>query len=355
LLISALCLNVYSLAPEKAQIVGNILESQMDKSPKDLFKAWHLLFERKYTFDSEEAKQRFRIFKQNLAKIKETNAKNLSFKLGLNQFSDMSNEEFRSKYATLKASDRNLDEEFANSKQKFFLSDDEDDDLTKRNLQTYDPIDYSKWYKLPRDQGECGSCWAFTTASAVEGNQSKKLGQVINYLSPQQQVDCSTTNSGCLGGSLRNAMNYALQYGLENESDYTYRGYSQTCSYINTKPLTKISAWDYCCNYSMYTSRYCNFDRIYNLLSKGPLSVSTDGSTYEFQLYSSGIFTSSCYKVNHAVTLVGYGVATTGVKYYLVRNSWGTYWGENGYIRIAVNDANNSSCFIGYEAVLPIM
>ena len=69
--------------------------------------------------------------------------------------------------------------------------------------------------------------------------------------------------------------------------------------------------------------------------------------------YSSGIFNSACKQINHAVTLVGYGVATNGTRYYLIRNSWNTYWGENGYMRIAVNDANHYSCFVGWEVVLP--
>jgi KDEL-tailed cysteine endopeptidase len=354
LLISTVFMNIRSLAPEKANIVTTLLESQMDKSPKELFKIWHLLYQKEYTFDSDEAKKKFKIFKENLARIKETNAKNLPYKVGLNQFSDLSNEEFRMRYANLRPSEKSLDDEYNQMKKdNFFLNEDDDDDLTKRNLQSYLPIDYSKWYGYARDQGSCGSCWAYTTSAAIEGGTSKKLNRVIPYLSNQQQVDCSTNNSGCQGGSLRQGMNYALSYGLEYDSDYPYIGYQGTCKYSSTKFLTRITSWDYCANYSAYTTRYCTFDKVYNFLKVGPLSTSTDGGTWDFQNYSSGILTASCSQVNHAVTLVGYGVSTTGIKYWLIRNSWGSYWGENGYIRIQVNPSNKNSCFIEYEVVLP--
>lgn len=354
-LFCSIILSISSVQIDTSNTLYSLLESQMDKSPKEIFKSWHLLFKKEYTLDSSEAKQRFKTFKENLIKIRDSNAKNLSFKVGLNQFSDLTNEEFKAKYATLKPGDKALD--FFNEKpaNQLFMSDEEDDDLTKRNLQsTYPAIDYRGFFDIPRDQGGCGSCWAFTTCSAIEGGVSKKLGKIIPYLSPQQMVDCSTANAGCRGGSLRQGMNYALQFGLQYDSDYVYKDYQQSCAYNNLKPLTRITSWDYCCNYSAFPTRYCSFDKVYKMLAKGPLSVSVDGGTWDFQTYASGIFNSSCTQVNHAVTLVGYGVSNN-IQYWLVRNSWGTTWGEKGNIRIQVNPGNNNSCFIEYEAVLPQM
>ena len=354
LLISSFCLTVYSLSPEKSNIVRGILESQMDKTPKELFKIWYLLFEKKYSFETEEAKQKFRNFKVNLALIKESNLQDLSYKLGLNQFSDMTNEEFKSIYANLKPSETTLDQDYL-AREKFLMKEDDDDDLTKRNLVVYNPINYMNRFNLPRDQGSCGGCWAFTTAAALEGNQSIKTNTVIKYLSPQQMIDCSTANFGCQGGSLRMGMNYVLQFGLQYESDYPYREMNQKCSYSNTKNLVKITNWNFCSNQSRDVTRYCNFDKIYNFLSKGPVSTMVDGGTFAFQHYSWGVFNSPCSQINHGVLLIGYGVSTTGIRYYLIRNSWGPYWGENGYIRIQVNDANRNSCFVGFEVVLPII
>jgi len=90
------------------------------------------------------------------------------------------------------------------------------------------------------------------------------------------------------------------------------------------------------------------------LLTKGPLAVVTNGGSWAFQNYAGGLFNAACYNIDHAVVLAGYGVSGT-TQYWLVRNSWGTTWGEQGYIRIVINTSNNYSCFIEFQALLPIM
>jgi C1A family cysteine protease len=341
-----------------------ILDAFMNRSAKDLFKAWHLLFKREYTYASDEAKLRFKNFKENLVKIKEHNAQDLSYKVGLNQFSDMTNEEFKLKFATYK--DTTKVEDFINTWQEktetgndsssSFLpvTEDDDDDLTKRNLQSGNtPIDYRSNFNPPRNQNYCGGCWAFALTAMIEANRSIKQGWTSPYLSVQQMLDCNNNNYGCNGGDLLTGMNYALNNGNQNDSDYTYLGYSgNQCNFSKNKPLTRINGYQYCSN---RTPNYkCSTSIVYNLLKKGPLAVVVNGGSWAFQNYAGGIFTGACYNIDHAVNIVGYGVSGN-TPYWLVRNSWGPYWGESGHIRVAVNANNNYSCFLEYMAVLPVM
>jgi C1A family cysteine protease len=332
-----------------------ILESFMDKSPKELFKVWHLVFKKDYTFDSTEAKDRFKIFKQNLEFIKKTNSEGLTFKLGLNQFSDLTNEEFKAKYATFRLPGGSEFEQALDkvNKDAGFLNPEpteDDDDLTKRNLQT-SAINYSSYFNVPKNQASCGGCWAFGISGAIEGAYAKKYGTKIDS-SPQQLLDCVSGNLGCNGGDMLVGMNYIQSYGLMQNYYYPFIGYQSTCKYNSNTSRIKISGYQYCNN---KTSNYqCSTSTVYSMLQKGPLSVTIDGGNYYFQNYSSGLFNATCSEIDHAVVLVGYGVSGT-YKYWLVRNSWGSSWGESGYIRVVVNPSNYYSCFIENMAVLPII
>ena len=183
------------------------------------------MFKRDYTFDSKEAKLRFRNFKINLALIKEINSKDLGYTFGLNQFSDISAEEFKNIFLPHRPN-LNLEKDINELNHNLgFLTpnaadDDDDDDLTKRNLQAN--IDYTPLFLAARDQGNCGSCWTFSSTGAIEGNYAKKIGKPVAYLSTQQLVDCDTGNRGCNGGDMRIAYNYVQKSGLMAEADYKY-------------------------------------------------------------------------------------------------------------------------------------
>ena len=329
---------------DNSPIVNKILQNFIEESPKELFKVWHLIFQRKYTLDSDEAKLRFRTFKANLAHIKEHNAKNLPYKLGLNQFSDLTKEEFAKQYLTLKT----VEDPAEN-----FLDDDDDDDLTKRNLQNKPEINWTNSFPDVRDQGQCGSCWAFSASGAIDGNRVIKLKVPAENTSTQNLVDCDKRSLGCNGGHYVFAFSYVKQQGLMFEKDYPYNAADGQCNFNSNASLARISGYKWC---SITTnSRKCSENVVYGLLRSGPLSVSLDASG-NFGMYSSGIFSESCSQTNHAVILAGYGVdPSTGVAYWLIRNSWGASWGDKGYIKVAVNEANNNSCFITARAYLPIV
>jgi len=335
-----------------------ILDTFMDRPAKDLFKAWHLLFKKEYTYETDEAKLRFKIFKENLVKIKEHNAGNHSYQVALNQFSDLTNDEFKQKYTRYRHSESV--EHFINTwqkespSQKTFLSDD-DEDLTKRNLASLSAINWSSLFNTPRDQVNCGGCWAFSISGAVEAamSKTKNKGKPVPYLSVQQLLDCNTSNYGCNGGDLATGLNYALASGEENDTSYPYLGYSgNKCYYSSSLASVKLTGYSYCSNATV--NYKCSQTIVYNLLSNGPVSVVTNGGSWGFQNYSGGLFNAACYNIDHAVILAGYGVSGT-TPYWLVRNSWGPYWGESGYIRIVINESNNYSCFIETSAFLPLV
>jgi C1A family cysteine protease len=337
---------------DRNQIIKKILENFTEGSPKELFKVWHHVYERSYALDTQEAKNRFAIFKANLKEIREHNAKNLPYKLGINQFSDMSKAEFRAKMLTKKViKGEELDRILKELQMTPAFLEDDDDDLTKRNLAR-NPIDYTNFFPAARDQGNCGSCWTFSTSGAVEGNFGKKAGKPINYLSTQQLVDCDKSNNGCEGGMFPGAFAYVKKNGVEFDKDYPYKAAVGKCKYNAKLATNKVTGFQFCSNYS--NGKNCSVDKVYGLLAQGPLSVGIDGT--EIQSYTSGLFTASCSEDNHAVILVGFGVdQKSNSEYWLVRNSWGTGWGEAGYIKIAINDNNNFSCYVNNEAFLPVV
>lgn len=337
----------------------SILQQYMDKSPKELFKVWHYIFSRKYSFETEEAKERFKIFKDNLAFIKKSNEENKSFKVGLNQFSDMTNEEFKSKMATYKLIDKDFDGmiPFVNkdlsisNKDPKFLNENDDDDLTKRILLDYSSINYSNYYIGVKDQASCGGCWAFAVTGAVEGNKAISLGRKSENLSTQNLIDCDSKNMGCSGGDMRTSFSFIKSKGVMNEADYGFKGYTSNCLSNYLAPLTFISSFLFCSNKTQYK---CSTSIVYYLLTKGPVAVTIDGGSSSFQHYQSGIFTGYCSEINHSATLVGYA-SSDNQNYWIIRNSWSNTWGEDGYIRVAVNPGNKFSCFIEFEAIQPVI
>ncbi|CAN4082959.1 unnamed protein product [Withania somnifera] len=200
-----------------------------------------------------------------------------------------------------------------------------------------------------KNQGSCGSCWAFSTVAAVEGINQIVTGEMIT-LSEQELVDCDRAyNLGCNGG----LMDYAFEFiisngGIDTENHYPYRGVESRCD-----PVRK--------NYKIVSiDGYEDVPRYERALQKAvarqPVSVAIEASGRAFQLYSSGVFTGKCgEQVDHGVVVVGYG-SEDGIDYWIVRNSWGTKWGESGYVKMErnVKNARLGKCGIMTEASYPI-
>jgi len=199
-----------------------------------------------------------------------------------------------------------------------------------------------------KDQGQCGSCWAFGTVQACESAYAIKNKKLYSC-SEQNLVDCVTTCYGCNGGIEKYAVEYIINHQnglLMSEKDYPYKARTSTCQFDASKGINKITSYEY-----MTSGKE---DDLKNLVgNKGVVDIGIDASHFSFQLYSGGIYNEpSCSKtsLDHAVGCVGYGTEGS-TDYWIVRNSWGTSWGEKGYIRMIRN--KNNQCGVATEVVLP--
>jgi len=203
-----------------------------------------------------------------------------------------------------------------------------------------------------KDQGRCGSCWAFACTETAESAYALKNQEAPPVLSTQQLVDCSKEDSyGCSGGSINPTMSYILTHGLDTEDTYPYLGQETgRCTEADNTTTIHRYTLDRCFNVQAYSEEQLKRA----LTAYGPLVVCIDASAIIFQLYQSGIIRASeCEtSINHAVQLVGYG-EEKGTKYWLVRNSWGESWGEKGYMRLERTDDENTegTCGVALKAV----
>lgn len=307
-----------------------------------IYESWLVKHRKNYNALGEKEK-RFEIFKDNLKFVDEhNNAGESTFKLGLNKFADLTNDEFRSKYLGAKKQKPTLLKK-ANS----------DRYLYKAGEELPESVDWrDKGAVVPvKDQGQCGSCWAFSTIAAVEGINQIVTGDLIS-LSEQELVDCDTTyNSGCDGGLMDYAFDFIVKNGgLDTEKDYPYKGVDGTCDvYRKNAKVVSIDG---------YEDVPANSEEsLQKAVAHQPVSVAIEAGGRFFQLYESGVYTAGCgTSLDHGVAAVGYGTTEEGVDYWIVRNSWGSDWGEKGYIRMERNlkTAKTGKCGIAMEASYPI-
>jgi C1A family cysteine protease len=316
------------------QIRDSIMDKLLQSSSPDLFKAYHMLFKKEYSLTSPEGILRKKIFLENVEKIKETNAKKLSYTLGINHFADLSKSEFKDKYLTQNTDVKAL---FEKDNLDYYENFDLDQSAVEMNFDWTNSLG-------PADQKSCGSCWAFSTTGAIEGNYNIQfpLGKKVEF-SAQYLVDCHHIffNKCNSGGFPLNAFVYINKNGIPYESTYPYKGVDQECNHspIKNMILTNI---EYCW--------YCSRDNIKRLLSIGPTSAILDASG--IMLYKNGIFDGNCSTANHAVVMVGAKIDIFGNGYYILRNSWGQSWGENGYFKVKAG-IGKYSCSLEEIVILP--
>jgi len=273
------------------------------------FKSEH---NKKYTTATEDAK-RFAIFVDNLKLIDERNARELANGgescHGITKFADLSVDEFKAQFLTAikpsEASEANVVE------------------LGEPQLDS-GLVDWSGTYTTPvKDQGYCGSCWAFSATEQIESDYIRSAGG-YEILSPEQITQCDSTSYGCNGGWTERAYTYVKNAGgLDTEADYPYTSYyGVTGSCSSSTPVVSISG---------YTTVHGESSMASYVQSTGPLSVCLDASSWSS--YTGGIMSSCGTSVDHCVQAVGVDASSGG--YWKVRNSWGTSWGESGYIRLS--------------------
>jgi len=282
----------------------------------------------------EEFEFRSQQFKQNFAKVHMNNARNdVTYRLGINKFADYTPSEYKRLLGYKKLT-------------------------TNKNIQFLDVpnADTVNWVTAGKvnpvkDQGQCGSCWAFSAIGSIESHYAIEHGKLLS-LSEQELVDCSYSpdgNQGCNGGDMDLAFQFAETSALESESDYPYEASDDKCRYDASKGLVKVQ--------SFVDVAQNNQEQLKAAIAKGPVSVAIEADTFVFQFYSGGILNDEGCGTNldHGVVAVGYGVEN-GQEYFLVRNSWGASWGDNGYIKIANDGKANSPgiCGIASQPTYPI-
>jgi len=260
-----------------------------------------------------------------------------SFSVGINEYSDLTHEEYRSTLLGYKQSN-------ATRQGALFMA--------PSNIQVPKKVDWrDEGYVTPvKNQGQCGSCWSFSATGSLEGQHFKKTGKLVS-LSEQNLVDCSKSygNHGCEGG----LMDFAFQYikdnnGLDTEASYPYEAEDDTCRFRSSD----VGATDV---------GYTDIPRgdedalMKAIATVGPISVAIDAGHPSFQQYRSGVYVEpecSSMRLDHGVLAVGYGTHQ-GQDYWLIKNSWGESWGMDGYIMMARN--MNNQCGVATQASYPLV
>ncbi|PQQ21770.1 vignain-like [Prunus yedoensis var. nudiflora] len=307
----------------------------------DLYESWRSHHTVSRSID--EKHKRFNVFKENVKHVHNTNKGDKPYKLKLNKFADMTNHEFRSVYAGSKVKHHRM----LQGEQRG------DGGFRYENVDIVPPsVDWRKKGAVTpvKDQGQCGSCWAFSTVVAVEGINQIKTHKLVS-LSEQELVDCDTEqNQGCNGGLMELAFQFIKQNGgLTTETNYPYRAEDSKCNVAKENaPVVSIDGHE-----SVPAN---NEDALLKAAANQPISVAIDAGGSDFQFYSEGVFTGQCgTELDHGVAVVGYGATLDGTKYWIVKNSWGTEWGEKGYIRMERGvSAKEGLCGIAVEASYPV-
>jgi C1A family cysteine protease len=273
------------------------------------WKAYKATYGKTYESEAEEAR-RYEVFNANMQKAAEYNALEDDAEYGMTPVSDRFPEEL---YSATEAEDLSYLERAPEPTAEEVAA-----------LPTSFDSRSKGWIPAVRNQGSCGSCWAFSAAATLSGTWAKAKKKTPPVLSEQQFVDCDTTDSGCNGGLAARALAYAKK-GVMLNSAYGYTAKKGTCKYSSSKVKAKVSQV-----YNVGTSVSAMKTAVYN---SGIISVRVNAS--KLHSYKNGIMSaSSCpASPNHAVNVVGWGKSGS-TAYWIVRNSWGSSWGEKGYFRL---------------------
>lgn len=300
---------------------------------KPAFKAYVTKHKKQYQ-SQQEFEYRYSVYVQNKAYINKRNSEALSFTLAENKFTDLSFEEFKNKYLSKNPIPN-----------KTFRSTGYSVDLKGKSKDWRD----AKVISEVKNQGACGSCWAFSTTGSLEAAYAIKNGAVTEF-SESELVDCSAKygNDGCDGGIMAQAFDYIKDNQIAAESDYPYQPVTRKCKADKKKTRYSITGYQ--------AISPGDVTGLIAGINTTPVSVAIEVRP-DFQSYSSGIYTnddSTCGEaLNHGVLAVGYSQGKKNSSYFIVKNSWGGDWGEEGYVRMAIGTGSGTCGIASDNDVFP--
>jgi C1A family cysteine protease len=314
--IVALCVGVCSAQPKT--INAGVMQA---------FENFQAKYDKKYS--DQEWGKRMGIFAQNLARVNTQNQEHIleggDAVFGVTKFMDLTPEEFKATYLTYIPRNEST--------------------IKRVNIEVDGPLAAEVDWRTKnavtpvKDQGQCGSCWAFSATEAIE-SYAFLAGQKLQELSPQQINSCDTVDQGCNGGNTETAYEYVIKAGgIEGGDEYPYTsggGTTGVCKFKAANVKVKITG---------YTSVTKGETSLKAALNNGPVSICVAADS--FQTYNSGILKRCPGQIDHCVQAVGYDTAEN---YWIVRNSWGTSWGEKGFIRI---EMGKDLCKIANDVTFP--
>lgn len=312
-------------------------------------------------YNSWEFENRYETFKDNYQAIADHNLNSdmIGFTLKINQFGDLSQEEFKAQYLTLKAPERGMRQAHHRGGHKQAHKPRHPRFQVTQSFQDVPAsVDWRKEGKVQKvkNQGSCGSCWAFSAIGALESAVAIKSGSLPD-LSEQQLVDCSTSfgNEGCNGGFMDWAFKYAEEHPMCTETAYAYTGRDGSCK----------DADDQLCQGGVTVQNFVDVETgskaaLQAAVAQQPVAIGVCAEGLAWQFYFGGIVRWLCGSCqDHGVLLVGYGHGGSKifgeVDYWIVKNSWGTGWGESGYIRVEADDSKYGTCGILESPSFPVV
>jgi len=295
----------------------SVQQELSDESHAAAFESFIQTYNKEYA--TSERDDRFSAFKENRAWVHAQNLEGGKAWFGLNEFADLTFAEFKKIYVN------------GFEAQPW-------GDLPKLGTHKYSGVELpasvdwvTKGAVTPvKNQGQCGSCWAFSTTGSTEGRMQIKTGDLVS-LSEQQLVDCSHNgNMGCHGGLMDNGFKYIKHNGLCTEESYEYKAVGGTCQADTCTTGIKANQMT-----GFKDVERDDMNALMEAVAEGPVSIAIEADHQAFQFYKGGVLTKTCgTMLDHGVLVTGYGTSDDSTDYWMVKNSWGASWGNDGYIKL---------------------